>query len=258
MIRPPQRLKTLIQAGRRRALPLLAASVLGSIFLTSGAAPVQAFGVCVCDGCICTADEFSENVATNSELHNDTRFNEFGMVIPLPFYAYDTDGWIPIQGEPQGTNRIGQHQEFIWNLWFGDTDTAEPRTKNFLQVWMHMAQQMTTVTMWHTFAIGTLLDAKIQLETQAVLQERMADIHKRYQPSVGMCVFGTNVRSLSAAERNGKLTAHTLNQRLLDRLLGTEGGAGVSGPAEEQRGRVRYFLQHVCDRFDNNRLHDNP
>ncbi len=224
------------------ALGLVALSTMGVVGST------QKAYACYCNGCTCSAQEFGDNVITNSDLHNETRFDEFGMVIPLPFYAYDTDGWIPIEGEPQGTERIGEHQEFVWQLWFD----------NFLPVWMDMAEQMTNVAMWHTFAIGTLLDAKIQLETQAVLQERMAEAHKRYHPSVGMCVIGTNIRSLAASERNGKLVSHTLNQRLLSRLLGTEGGAGASGPQEEQTGRVRYFLAHVCDRFDNNRLHDNP
>ncbi len=226
------------------ALGLLAMSAVG---IGIGGQKAQAFSVCVCDGCTCTAQEFAKNMAKNSQLHNQTRA-KFGTVEPLPYYAYDTDGKVPIQGKPQGTGRLGDHQKLVWQLWFD----------NFLPVWMHMAEQMTTLAMWHTFAIGTFLDAKIQLETQAVLQERMTEVHKRYQPSVGMCVFGTNIRSLAASERNGKLVSHTLNQRLLDRLLGTEGGSGVTGPQEEQTGRVRFFLTHVCDRFDNNRLHNNP
>lgn len=236
------------QTIRRAIFGVLGLAALGIAGIGTSTPKAYAYGFCVCDGCNCTAQEFSDNATTNSDLHNETRFDEFGMVVPLPFYAYDTDGWLPIEGEDQGTERIGEHQEFIWQLWFD----------NFLPVWMDMAEQMTNVAMWHTFAIGTFLDAKIQLETQAVLQERMAEVHKRYQPSVGMCVFGTNIRSLAATERNSKLVSHTLNQRLLDRLLGTEGGSGVTGPQEEQTGRVRYFLNHVCDRFDNNRLHNNP
>ncbi len=239
---------SLLCALRRINLSVWGLAILAAVGISAHAPRAYALSLCICDGCTCTAQEFVDNVTTNSQLHNETRFDVFGMVIPLPFYAYDTNGWIPIQGEPQGTERIGEHQEFVWQLWFD----------NFLPVWMDMAEQMTNVTMWHTFTIGTFLDAKIQLETQALLQERMADVHKRYQPSVGMCVIGTNIRSLAASERNGKLVSHTLNQRLLDRLLGTEGGPGIDGPQEELTGRVRYFLEHVCDRFDNNRLHNNP
>lgn len=229
----------------RKILRRIGLGVIGlsTLYVLGIGTSVQKAYACTCDGCTCTASEFSDNTSTNSDLHNETRLDEFGMVIPLPFYAYDTGGWIPIQGEDQGTERIGQHQEFVWQLWFD----------NFLPVWMAMAEQMTKVAMWHTFTIGTLLDAKIQLETQAVLQERIAEVHKRYQPSVGMCVFGTNIRSLAATERNSKLVSHTLNQRLLGRLLGTEGGAGITGPQEDQTSRVRFFLTHVCDRFDNNR-----
>lgn len=210
--------------------------------------PAQAFGICICDGCICTVIEYIDNTTTNTNLHMETRFDYFGMVVPLPFYAYDTNGFIPIQGEPQGTERIGQHQEFVWELWFN----------NFLPVWMYMSEQLTQNMMWHTFAIGTFIDAKHQLETQALLQERTAEVHKRYHPSTSMCVIGTNVRSLAAAERRSELTAHALNQRLLDRQLGTEGGTGVTGASSDQTSRVRFFVQHVCDRFDNNRVHNNP
>lgn len=209
-----------------------------------------AFGACVCDGCTCTATEFQDNMTTNTDLHMETRFDFFGMVVPIPFYAYGFSDSFPgfIEGEDQGTERIGEHQEFVWQLWFD----------NFLPIWQDMSETLTTVVMWHTFAIGTLIDAKQQLEVQTLLQERTAEVHKRYQPSVGMCVFGTNIRSLAASERNSRLVSHTLNQRLIDRQLGTEGGAAVGGSDTDQNARVRYFIEHVCDRFDNNRVSDAP
>jgi len=209
-----------------------------------------AFGACICDGCTCTATEFQDNMTTNTDLHMETRFDYFGMVVPIPFYAYGFSDSFPgfIEGEDQGTERIGEHQVFVWQLWF----------ENFLPIWQDMSETLTTVVMWHTFAIGTLIDAKQQLEVQTLLQERTAEVHKRYQPSVGMCVFGTNIRSLAASERNSRLVSHTLNQRLVDRQLGTEGGSAVTGSDSDQNGRVRYFLEHVCDRFDNNRVSDAP
>lgn len=238
-------------AGFRTAflLPLLMAATISIL----SPREAQAFGVCYCDGCICTSEEFSENMSHNSELHNETRFDHFGMVFPpLPFlnYGYFDSSFFPgsIEGEDQGTERIGQHQEFVWQLWFD----------NFLPVWQDAAEQLTTVMVWHTFAIGAFIDAKHQLETQTLFQERTAEIHKRYHPSVGMCVFGTNIRSLAASERNSRLVTHTLNQRLLDRQLGTEGGSAVTSVHSEQDSRVRYFIEHVCDRFDNNRISDNP
>ncbi len=209
--------------------------------------PQRSYAACVCDGCNCTLDEFIENMQTNIDLHMETRFDEFGLVVPIPFYAYNTNPGF-IQGEPQGTERIGEHQVFVWELWYN----------NFLPVWMDMAQQLTVNAAWHTFAIGALIDAKHQLETQALFQERTAEIHKRYHPSVGMCTIGTNIRSLAASERRSRLTSYTLNQRLLDRQLGTTGGTGMNGPSSDQQSRVRFFLAHVCDRFDNNRIYNNP
>lgn len=207
-----------------------------------------ALAICYCDGCVCSANEYTDNTTENSTLHNETRFDEFGFVLPLPFYAYDTFGLIPIEGEPQGTERLGEHQEFVWQLWFD----------NFLPKWMFMSQQLTQNMMWHTFAIGTFLDAKHQMETQALFQERLAEIHKRYQPSVGMCVFGTNLRSVAASERHSDLTAHVLNQRLVERQLNEEGSLGQQGHDGDIKGRVRFFRQHVCDRFDNNPIFNDP
>lgn len=240
--------------------------VLTVLFLTVWALlsflPQKAYAFsCTCSYCTCTMPEFMDNMTQNSDLHNETRMDYFGFVLPLPFYAYGfadntlLPGWITSEepgpdntGEDQGTERIGEHQMFFWQVWYD----------NFLPIWQDMSETLTTTIMWHTFAIGTLIDAKIQLETQTLFQERTAEIHKRYQPSVGMCVFGTNVRSLAATERNSRLVSHTLNQRLIDRQLGTEGGSGIAASQSDQSSRVRYFIAQVCDRFDNNRLHDDP
>lgn len=242
-----------ISFGTRSYFPVMRIITLVAVVLAISVGKARdVYAICYCDGCTCTSTEFSDNMTENTDLHFETMFDEFGLVVPLPlplpFYAYDTNGWIPIQGQPQGTERMGEHQEFVWNLWY----------EEFLPVWMFMAEQLTQNMMWHTFAIGTFIDAKHQLETQTLFQERTAEAFKRYQPSSSFCLFGTNVRSLAASERRSDFAAHVLNQRLLDRQLGTEGGAGVNGPRSDQNSRVKFFLDHVCDRFDNNRIHDNP
>lgn len=239
---------TLRKKQRGRARRVLAGFIVTcALLLTATVNSRQAYAICVCAGCTCTADEFVDNMIENITLHMETRFDVFGTVIPLPYFAYDTNpGFIEFM--PQGTSRLGEHQEFFWNVWY----------ENFLPVWMFMSQQLTQNMMWHTFTIGTYIDAKHQLETQALFQERTAEIHKRYQPSHGVCWFGTNIRSLAASERHSKLVRHTLNRRLMNRQLGTEGGPAIMGPSSDQASRVKYFLDHVCDRFDNNRIYNNP
>ena len=233
--------------GRRTRCALAALALTCALMLTVAGNPKRAHALCVCAGCTCTAEEFVENMSENTSLHKSTRSDVFGTVGPLPYDGYDKNPGV-IEGKPQGTQRLGQHQKFFWDVWY----------KNFLPVWMSMSQQLTQNMMWHTFTIGTYMDAKNQLETQALFQERTAEIQKRYQPSHGICWFGTNVRSLAASERHGKLVAHTLNRRLMNRQLGTAGGSAITGPVSDQVSRVRFFLEHVCDRFDNNRIHDKP
>lgn len=216
----------------------------------------DANAVCTCGGCTCSDAQYALNTVENSTLHQETR-DEFGTALLPPFHIVLLNIGIPgpfpgagleVKGEDQGDGRLGEHQEFVWNLWYD----------NFLPWWMFMSQQLTQNMMWHTFAIGTFIDAKHQLETQAVLQGKFSEIHKRYQPSVGMCVFGTNIRSLAATERRADLTAHAMNQRLIDRMMGTSGGLATGGPSTDEKGRVRFFVNSVCDRFDNSRIHDRP
>ncbi len=251
MIKRAKTLKATTQHNDRHLRQALAGIFLTGVLMFVLAGFPQrsyAFGLCICDGCICTVEQFVENMAENTTLHWETRLDHFGVVLPIPFYAYDTNPGFIKEITPQGIARIGEHQATVWKLWYD----------NFLPLWMFMSQQLTHNMLWHTFAIGTLIDAKHQLETQALLQERMTEIHKRYQPSVGMCSFGTNVRSLAASERRSRLVSHTLGQRLMNRQLGTAGGAGTMGASSDQASRVRFFLEHVCDRFDNNRIFDNP
>lgn len=255
MIKPIVHIDTI---GRSQGLKILRLVVVGLFvaILSLAAIPKEANAVCTCGGCTCSDAQYALNSPENSNLHQETR-DEFGTALLPPFHIVLANigptgpfpgAGLDVQGEDQGDGRLGEHQEFVWNLWF----------ENFLPWWMMMSQQLTQNMMWHTFAIGTFIDAKHELETQAVLQAKFTEIHKRYQPSLGMCVFGTNIRSLSATERRGDLTTHAMNQRLVDRMMSTDGGLAAGGPQSDERGRVRFFVNRVCDRFDNGRIHDRP
>lgn len=251
------------------ALPLLRAFFCVTLFVTATlimTAPRTAYARCVCccnPACPCSINEAIDNNQNLVDNHQDTR-DHFGaaahpftmdLLVLYAIYTFNAASpiGIDIRGNEQGDGRIGDHQVFIWEkIWFNND------TGLFLPIWMYMAEQFTTTMMWHTETIGKFLDAKIQLETQDVFRRRMAETHKRYQPSVGMCTIGTNVRSLAASERKGELSAHAMNMRLMDRQLGTEGGSAVMGPVSDQLGRISYFRKRVCDRFDNNRHDDNP
>lgn len=121
-----------------------------------------------------------------------------------------------------------------------------------LPAWMMMTEQLVHTAMYQMLIVGTLLDAKQQLETQMVFQKLMAEAHQDYQPSVEMCVFGTNVRSLAEAERNYEYTTFLMSQRSIDRQMGNMGAAAARGQFDDHCFRLKQFRQHYCDQRDNN------
>lgn len=100
---------------------------------------------------------------------------------------------------------------------------------NILPAMMLMTEQLTVVAMSQVQIFGSFLDAKHQLETQRLLQRLQAEAHKDYHPSVGMCEFGTAVRSLAASERKGEIASITLAQRSIGRQLGSPNTSAVYG-----------------------------
>lgn len=151
---------------------------------------------------------------------------------------------------PVGIGELGQHQSFLIDYLFRGDDNIG----GILPALMMFTQQMNAVMMQQMWILGEFLDAKHQLETQQLFREKVARAHKAYQPSLGMCIIGTNVRSLAAAERNGKLTGFILNQRNLDRQLGAANTNASDGPLVDLTGRLALFTQYYCDRYDNNAI----
>lgn len=112
------------------------------------------------------------------------------------------------------------------------------------------ADQMSAVAMQQAFIFGTFLDAKHQLETQRILQNIRVRTHKDYHPSIGMCEFGTTMRSLAASERKSELVAHVMSQRSQDRNLGNMNTAADQGPAADKKNRLDQFTKKFCDVSD--------
>jgi len=117
---------------------------------------------------------------------------------------------------------------------------------------MLFTEQMSAVAMQQTFAIGTFIDAKHQLETQRLMQELQNEAHKDYQPSETFCHFGTNVRSLAASEQKGRAASLYLARKQMARHLGQKNIAGSAGRTEDKAGRWQEFTTTFCDPKDNN------
>lgn len=123
---------------------------------------------------------------------------------------------------------------------------------NILPAMQLMADQLTAVSLMQTQIFGTFLDAKHQLETQQSIQKIAARAHKDYHPSVGMCEFGSSVKSLAASERRSEYNAIVMAQRSQDRALGSANTSASTGSDFDQESRVRQFRKTFCNPRDNN------
>lgn len=117
---------------------------------------------------------------------------------------------------------------------------------------MKMTEQFSAVMLQQVEIIGALLDAKHQLETQALLQEMEAQAHKDYRPDVGICVIGTNIRSLALSERKAKTNARILSETMLKREVLSENAVSHNGNMGDKFDRITHFKETFCDIHDNN------
>ena len=123
--------------------------------------------------------------------------------------------------------------------------------QNVLPAMMMMTNQLSAVAMYQVMVIGTFFDAKMQLETQQLLQRLQAEAHKDYHPSEGICTIGTNVRSLAASERRSEMTSLLMSRRFLDRQLRNASTAGGTADTDVTA-RIQHFRDTYCNPADNN------
>lgn len=188
-----------------------------------------------------------------------------GALVLYPGPARATEGGVPAcpcscsDDEHQQTRKLirSEHSEtrdFITRefkkheLWFLDTffkDRIRPAL-------MLMAEQLSAVGMQQMLILGAFFDAQDQLDRQRLFQEKTALAHKNYQPSTGMCTFGTVTRSLAPAERNAAFTPLVLSKRSQDRALRLQFSNSGRGTESDRKGRLAQFVSRYCDRADNN------
>ena len=114
-----------------------------------------------------------------------------------------------------------------------------------LQLSAVMAQQVTI--------IGTLIDAKMQLEVQRKMQELQARAHKDYHPSEEICKYGTFIRSVATTESKMEVTKFALDRILMDQYLGVRNNHTAEGNAVVGQNIMNdRFEKTYCDRNNNN------
>lgn len=115
---------------------------------------------------------------------------------------------------------------------------------------MLMAEQFTANMAAQVEAIGMMFDAKHQLETQRLFQEKTAEAHRDYQPSEQMCTFGTFARDLVATERVSNASKAMVAEHILEREIGQGDGMALSR-SSNRLSRIAQFRRRFCDRLDN-------
>ncbi len=135
-----------------------------------------------------------------------------------------------------------------WNRTGGD---PQGLLYNIVRSFMAMAEQFTINMIQQMQQLGMLLDAKHQQETQLLLQQKMAEAHKDYQPSEQMCTFGTFSRDLAATERSSDLTRQVLSNELMQRETGSGEAKGATHMSDSLS-RIAAFRQYFCNVGDNN------
>ncbi len=199
-------------------LTLLAVFVVASVSVTMTIDPKPAEAICCSSCCTCITETLSADIS-----------GWFQTFIQLNLYFF-------IQ---------------LWlhhTLWFDWT---------FWQQWMlpafqQMGVQLTAVGTNQVMIVGMFMDAKLQLESQRLIQTLHAEAHKDYHPSVGMCEFGTRMISLAASERKGEMNSLIMSERSTDRFLGSTSTAAADGSKSDIDVRLRAFASVYCNYYDNN------
>jgi len=131
--------------------------------------------------------------------------------------------------------------------------TGEFLKDNWVPPFMLMAEQLTAGMIQQVEIIGTFFDAKHQLETQRLFQQKTAEAHKDYHPSEQMCEIGTFVRDLSRSDERTKVTRNAIQNAALTRALASGDVKTVKDKAEgsDQLTRRDAYIDHFCNIHDN-------
>jgi len=187
--------------------------------------------ICHCCGGGCASGPHATTRGRVSSEHNSTR-NHFGFTFPIYM----------------GIGQLGSYQ-----IWFKTHILEERLIPKFKMI----TEQMSVTMMQQVAAIGSFMDAQNQIETQHLYNRLKAQAHKDYHPSVGMCMFGTNVRSLAASQQEGAFTSSVMSQIFQDRQLGKVNSNAAGGSSMDRRGRMTTFREKFCDRKDLNPIERN-
>jgi len=216
------------EKGRAKSLRMAFLALAACIVLVpAGNKSANAFYYCYY--CICA---FTDNMATQLLVitdHTILQTVSIGMAVPVPF----------------GVGGFGSLQMLMSNTLLNN---------QALRALQKMAQQMSVTIMQEAAAVGGFVDASAQIDTQTTIQRLSARAYKDYNPSVGMCTFGTNARSLAESDHLGQTTAAILNRYQMARMQNLENSNASEGPAIDRAGRLEQFAKKFCFKYDQNAI----
>lgn len=141
----------------------------------------------------------------------------------------------------------------------GDSASINVSSDGLKYIWVAAFQMMTSqlsaIMMEQVAIIGSFFDAKHQLETQRLMQQKYAKAHKDYQPSEQLCEIGTFVRNLADSEERAKLTRHALTRAILDREVAAGDVKTMRLDSDEQT-RLKLFVNKFCNKLSNTKQND--
>lgn len=140
------------------------------------------------------------------------------------------------------TDEFMKHRDWLVEIFFQE---------HILPAMGRMAAQLSTVAMDQAQMIGRFFDAKHQMETQRLFQKLMAEAHKDYQPSEGLCEIGTSIRSLAASSRKSDLGHMAFANRTLARQLRNGDVISTEDVNSDLHSRIKMFAKNHCNKRDN-------
>ncbi len=116
---------------------------------------------------------------------------------------------------------------------------------------MLMAEHFVSLAMDQALIIGTFFDGREEMSTQRLINRLNAEAQRDYQPSIGVCIMGTNIRSLAAAERRADYNRYAMSQRSQDRQMGHRNALGSDGMHYDLKSRLAQYKARYCDALQN-------
>ena len=154
----------------------------------------------------------------------------------------------------QFTDELELHKEWWIDVFWMDRVPEDP--VGLLAAIQLMTNQLVANSLLQSQMIGSLFDAKHQLETQRLFQQLTAQAHKDYHPNEKLCEVGTIARPLAASERKSNMTAQYVSKYNLDRQLLAYDDEDVANlvensSAKDKYSRLKNFIKHFCQPNDN-------